>query len=70
MKLVLDAERCEGHGRCYDLAAELVTAGDDGRAVFVGDGHVDRRQEPAAELAVRNCPEQALTIDRSPLIDD
>jgi ferredoxin len=67
MRLVLDAARCEGHGRCYDLASALVEADDNGRAVLLGHGHVDATSEPAAELAVRNCPEGALSLARDDL---
>jgi ferredoxin len=29
MKIVLDIERCQGHGRCYDLARELFDVDDE-----------------------------------------
>jgi ferredoxin len=64
MRIVVDHERCQGHGRCYDLASELFGADDDGHVVvLVPDGRVPTDAERAAVLAVRNCPERALSLD-------
>lgn len=64
MKLVLDADRCQGHGRCYDLAPELFDADDEGHAVVLAPGgEVGAGHEDAAARAVRNCPERALALD-------
>jgi ferredoxin len=65
MKIVVDHERCQGHGRCYDLASEIFGADDDGHvAVLVPGGQVPANTEPAAVLAVKNCPERALSLER------
>jgi ferredoxin len=65
VKIVVDHERCQGHGRCYDLAPEVFGADDDGHVtVLVPDGQVPTRAEPQAILAVKNCPEQALSLER------
>jgi len=29
MRIVVDHEKCQGHGRCYDLAPEVFRADDD-----------------------------------------
>ena len=64
MEIAVDHERCQGHGRCYDLASETFGADDDGHvALLVPDGQVPAGAEPAAILAVRNCPERALSIE-------
>ena len=63
VRISVDADRCEGHGRCYDLAAELFQPDDEGHALLVGDGAVAPEHEAQAVLAVRNCPEQALALD-------
>jgi ferredoxin len=63
MKLTIDAELCAGHGRCYDLAPELVEPDDDGHAVIVVTADLDPEQETAASAAVRNCPERALSLE-------
>ena len=64
MKIVVDHERCQGHGRCYDLASEIFGADDDGHvAVLVPGGQVPADAESQALLAVKNCPERALSLE-------
>jgi ferredoxin len=64
VRISVDGDRCEGHGRCYDLAAELFQPDDEGHAVLVDpDGVVPSEYEAQAVAAVRNCPEQALVLD-------
>ena len=58
----MDADRCEGHGRCYALAPELFAADDVGNSREIGDGTVPPELEREARLAVANCPELAITI--------
>jgi ferredoxin len=62
VKVQIDAERCQGHGRCYDLAPDLFSEDDEGYGQVVGDGIVQPAQERAARLAVSNCPERAIEI--------
>ena len=62
MKVSVDKELCVGHGRCYDVAAELFEDDEEGYAVVRGDGSVPQGQADAARLAVRLCPERAVTI--------
>lgn len=65
MRLAIDVERCQGHGRCYDLAPELFAPDDAGHAVLVDTaGHVPSHLEVRADDAIRNCPEQALSVER------
>jgi len=61
MKVVLDEERCQGHGRCYSLAPEVFDSDDLGHCVILTE-EVPGRLEEAARSAVANCPEQALAI--------
>ncbi|MEQ1786009.1 MAG: ferredoxin [Acidimicrobiales bacterium] len=63
MKVHVDEERCEGHGRCYALAPTVFEPDDVGNGEAVGDGHVAPDDEDRARLAAANCPEQAITID-------
>jgi ferredoxin len=63
VKLHIDPERCQGHGRCYDLAPELFGEDDEGYGRVLGDGLVAPDQERDARLAVVNCPEQAIEAD-------
>ncbi len=62
MKVHIDSERCQGHGRCYDLAPELFGDDDEGYGTVLGDGEVQPNQEHAARLAVTNCPERAIEL--------
>ncbi len=63
MKVHVDQEKCQGHGRCYALAPELFDADDIGNGVELGDGVVPTGLEEKARLAVDNCPEQAIVIE-------
>jgi len=62
MRIRLDPDRCQGHGRCYTLAPDLFDADDLGHCVvLVSD--VPASQEDAARNGVENCPEQALFLE-------
>jgi ferredoxin len=63
MKVRIDDERCEGHGRCYALAPLVFQPDDLGAGTVVGEGTVPAGEEDRARLAVANCPEVAITID-------
>ncbi|HEY2690820.1 MAG TPA: ferredoxin [Streptosporangiaceae bacterium] len=65
MKIRIDPERCQGHGRCYDLAPGLFGDDDEGYGMVVGDGVVPPDLEREARLAVANCPEQAIELEES-----
>jgi ferredoxin len=63
VKLHIDSERCQGHGRCYDLAPDLFGDDDEGFGTVLGDGVVPAGSERDARLAVANCPERAIVLD-------
>jgi ferredoxin len=63
VRVHVDQDRCQGHGRCYAVAPELFVPDDIGNGVEVGDGTVAPGQEAAARLAVANCPEQAIVLE-------
>ncbi|MES9536487.1 MULTISPECIES: ferredoxin [unclassified Actinomadura] len=62
MKVQIDPKRCQGHGRCYDLAPGLFGEDDEGYGVVLGDGVVPEGGEHEARLAVANCPERAIDV--------
>ena len=62
MKLRIDSERCQGHGRCYDIAPKLFGDDDEGYGQVLGDGIVPAGQDRDARLAVANCPEHAIEL--------
>jgi ferredoxin len=62
MRVHLDAEKCQGHNRCYALAPELFDVDDYGQAVLIDEGDVPAELHNNARLAASNCPEYAITI--------
>ena len=62
MQIHLDAEKCQGHNRCYALAPELFDVDDYGQAVLMEEGDVADDLKDKARLAAANCPEYAITI--------
>lgn len=65
MKVFVDAEKCQGHNRCFAIAPELFDVDDLGNAFVIGDGSVSAELEAKALLAVANCPERAITTVES-----
>lgn len=61
MKIVVDAKRCTGHGRCYTLAPHVFDADDEGHCVLLA-AEVKPAHEREARSAVLNCPEDAIAI--------
>lgn len=62
MKVHIDPGRCQGHGRCYELAPGLFGDDDEGYGTVLGDGRVPAGSEREARLAEANCPERAVTV--------
>jgi ferredoxin len=62
LKVHVDAERCQGHARCYALAPELFDLDELGNAHEIGDGTVPAGLEDKAWLARANCPELAIDV--------
>jgi ferredoxin len=61
VRIVLDTERCTGHGRCYSLAPNLFDSDDEGHSVVL------RHEVPPellheARLAVDACPESCIEL--------
>jgi ferredoxin len=62
VKVRINSDRCQGHGRCYDLVPSLFGDDDEGYGKVLGDGVVAPDQEHEARLAVANCPERAIEL--------
>ena len=62
MKVQINPERCQGHGRCYDLVPDLFGDDDEGFGKVLGDGTVPPGQTRDARLASLNCPEHAIEL--------
>ncbi len=68
MRVTLDSEKCQGHGRCYALAPDLFDSDDEGYAILLvedPEGTLAPEQEQAAILAAENCPEYAIEVHPS-----
>jgi ferredoxin len=63
LRIILDNSKCEGHGRCYALAADLFDADDEGYALLKVGGEVPDALVEQASLAAANCPEFAITTE-------
>jgi ferredoxin len=62
VKVHVDMEKCQGHGRCYDLAPDVFGADDEGYAELLVTGDVPAELEQQARAAEANCPERAITL--------
>ena len=63
MKLMIDSKVCTGHGRCYQLAPDLIGCDDEGYGTPSGEPiayPADQRE--LAEEIVGSCPEQAIRL--------
>jgi ferredoxin len=62
MKVRIDPERCQGHARCYQLAAEVFGLDEEGHGEVLVE-EVPPEHQDAALNAVRNCPERAILAE-------
>jgi ferredoxin len=62
MKIQVNADKCQGHARCYAIAPELFDVDDYGQSSVRGDGVVPAELIDKANLAIANCPEFAIDI--------
>jgi ferredoxin len=62
VRIVLDTERCTGHGRCYSLAPELFDCDDRGYGTVITP-EVPAGLEEKARSAALNCPENAISVE-------
>jgi ferredoxin len=59
VKVIVDEDRCAGHGMCLTLCPEVFDMTDDGWAV-ADPGDVPGEFEGAVGEAIENCPERAI----------
>jgi ferredoxin len=65
VKVVIDAEMCQGQGRCFSIAPSLFGFDDLGSGVVLNDGTLSAETIERARLAQANCPEHAIFIEES-----
>ena len=63
MKVSIDAELCQGQGRCFSIAPSIFDFDDLGSGVVIGDGELSDETIALARLAQSNCPEHAIFIE-------
>ncbi|YCK79857.1 ferredoxin (plasmid) [Arthrobacter sp. D3-18] len=59
--IIIDFNRCEGHGLCEQASPEIFRLDEDGMLELVQE-HVDPQSEPRVVDAVRSCPVAALKL--------
>lgn len=62
MKLRIDLDRCQGHGRCWEVAPSLIESDDVGRGMVVVTDISDA-DVGVATMAVHACPERAVLLE-------
>lgn len=63
MKVMIDSERCTGHGRCYSLSPDVFGPDENGYGEVLIDGEVPAGLEAQARAGVANCPERAIELE-------
>ena len=61
IRVSIDETACSGHGRCYTVSPDLFGIDEDGRGIAPG-GRISASATEAAQLAVDNCPEEAIRL--------
>ena len=61
MKVAIDADVCQGHGRCYEIAPDIFTDDDRGRGSVINPD-VSGGLLESARAAVNACPERAISL--------
>lgn len=62
MRVKVDGSKCQGHNRCIQTAPELFDADNFGYSHPRDKGVVPPELVEKARLAVKNCPERAVSI--------
>ena len=62
MKVVVDYKKCQGHGRCYDLAPDVFEPDERGHVELAVSGELPPGLESDTRKGVQNCPEAALRL--------
>ena len=63
MRVSIDGDRGQGHGRCFNLAPDVFGFDDLGNGVVLAERAEDERTIRLARLAQVNCPEHAISVD-------
>jgi ferredoxin len=58
-EIYVEGARCQGHARCWALAAETFEIDEEGYGKVI-PGRENSGDEPNVRKAIRNCPERAI----------
>jgi ferredoxin len=61
MKVRVDDQRCQGHGRCFLESPDVFDADDEGFAI-VATEHLSYTAVEGVRRAVQSCPERAIEL--------
>jgi len=61
MRVSVDADRCQGHARCWAIEPQVFDLDDEGHAVVLLE-EVPPELEATAKKAAAGCPERAITL--------
>jgi ferredoxin len=61
VRVAIDPGRCQGHGRCYELAPEVFTDDDSGYGTVL-EPEVPAEHAAQTREAQNVCPERAISI--------
>jgi ferredoxin len=61
VRVILDREKCQGHGRCYVLAPEVFAPDEEGYGTVL-QAEVSGELLDQATRGVQGCPEGAISI--------
>ncbi len=61
MKADVDADRCQGHARCWQICPGFFSLDEEGHA-YVESSDVPVELESKVRDAAENCPERAITL--------
>ncbi len=63
MKVRIDADLCQGQGRCFAIAPQIFGFDDLGNGVVLETGELSDESLELAKLAQLNCPEHAIFVE-------
>ena len=62
MRVVIDADLCQGQGRCFSIAPSVFGFDELGNGVVLASGELGEGELELARLAQANCPEHAVEV--------
>ena len=62
MRVIVDFDKCESNAICMGHAPEVFEVREDD-FLYILDEHPPESLRPQVELAVKNCPKQAISLE-------